>query len=198
MFISAACLLLTSLLSLSNHAMAGLPNGRLSHPLLSFPPRIYPTVRDVNANQIRSSDEVHYFDQLIDHSDPSRGTFKQRYWTNSEYYKTGGPIILTTPGAADASGTSQLLSTLVNQETTMPINHDAHFSFSVFTHQHNYARSDRSTREWRRHPHRATILRSIYPNHRFFGQEPSSAHRRPGYRRFRLLCETCDAFFLRW
>ncbi|KAF9025495.1 hypothetical protein BDZ89DRAFT_1068276 [Hymenopellis radicata] len=32
-------------------------------------------------------DTVYYFDQLIDHDDPSKGTFQQRYWHTSEYYQ---------------------------------------------------------------------------------------------------------------
>jgi len=27
------------------------------------------------------------FDQLIDHEHPDKGTFKQRYWWNAEYYE---------------------------------------------------------------------------------------------------------------
>ncbi len=34
-------------------------------------------------------DTVYYFDQLIDHDDPSKGTFQQRYWHTSEYYQPG-------------------------------------------------------------------------------------------------------------
>ncbi|RXW25473.1 hypothetical protein EST38_g449 [Candolleomyces aberdarensis] len=58
---------------------------------------------------------MYYFDQLIDHKNPSLGTFKQRYFHTWEYYKPGevaissvaggqpnlsegGPIILSTPG----------------------------------------------------------------------------------------------------
>lgn len=44
------------------------------------------------------------FDQLIDHSNPSLGTFKQRYWYNSDYY--GGPnspIILESPGESSVN-----------------------------------------------------------------------------------------------
>ncbi|CEJ90071.1 hypothetical protein VHEMI05879 [[Torrubiella] hemipterigena] len=40
-----------------------------------------------------------HFDQLIDHSNPSLGTFKQRYWWNIDHY--GGPhspIMLESPG----------------------------------------------------------------------------------------------------
>lgn len=34
----------------------------------------------------------YYFDQLIDHKNPSAGTFKQRYYFTSQYYEPGGPI----------------------------------------------------------------------------------------------------------
>ncbi|KAI1784395.1 serine carboxypeptidase S28-domain-containing protein [Ganoderma leucocontextum] len=42
--------------------------------------------------------------QLIDHTNPSLGTFKQRYYHTYEFYEPGGPIILLTPGEVDASG----------------------------------------------------------------------------------------------
>ncbi|PBK68054.1 hypothetical protein ARMSODRAFT_976325 [Armillaria solidipes] len=50
---------------------------------------------DLNAFFRESADvaPVYYFDQLIDHDDPSKGTFKQRYWHNAEFYKEGGPIM---------------------------------------------------------------------------------------------------------
>jgi hypothetical protein len=44
------------------------------------------------------------FEQLIDHNNPSLGTFTQRYWYNAEFYKgPGSPIVLNAPGefAAD-------------------------------------------------------------------------------------------------
>ncbi|KAI0065745.1 hypothetical protein BV25DRAFT_1798124 [Artomyces pyxidatus] len=47
-------------------------------------------------------DTVYTFEQLIDHDNPSMGTFSQRYWTTWEFYKPGGPIILSTPGADSA------------------------------------------------------------------------------------------------
>lgn len=40
----------------------------------------------------------YYFDQLIDHTNPSLGTFKQRYWHTWEFYKPGGCVVLSTPG----------------------------------------------------------------------------------------------------
>lgn len=39
--------------------------------------------------QLDSYNQVYYFDQLIDHNEPSKGTFKQRYWHNWEYYEKG-------------------------------------------------------------------------------------------------------------
>src|SRR5690349_4628636 len=44
------------------------------------------------------------FDQLIDHANPKAGTFKQRFWYGTEYWKgPGSPIFLVNPGeqAAD-------------------------------------------------------------------------------------------------
>ncbi|RXW23935.1 hypothetical protein EST38_g1914 [Candolleomyces aberdarensis] len=55
-------------------------------------------VVDVNGNTIPGYDVVYEFDQLIDHNNASRGTFKTRYYHTWEYYREGGPIILFTPG----------------------------------------------------------------------------------------------------
>ena len=44
------------------------------------------------------------FDQLLDHSDPSKGTFKQRYWWDATNWKgPGSPIFVFNAGenAAD-------------------------------------------------------------------------------------------------
>lgn len=38
------------------------------------------------------------FQQLIDHSNPSLGTFSQRYWFNAEWWKgEGSPVLLHRP-----------------------------------------------------------------------------------------------------
>lgn len=43
-----------------------------------------------------------WFDQLIDHSQPWKGTFKQRYYYNTEYWKgPGSPISFESPSEAD-------------------------------------------------------------------------------------------------
>ena len=114
----SATYLLASLLSLSGHVVARLPDGRLSAnhlPLPGLPKVTKLEGRDVNSAtglngiEIPPYDVVHYFDQLIDHNDPSKGTFKVRYWLAWEYYRHGGPIILTTAGASKADGTSSLV-----------------------------------------------------------------------------------------
>ncbi|KAI2634610.1 serine carboxypeptidase S28-domain-containing protein [Xylaria nigripes] len=46
-----------------------------------------------------------FFDQLIDHANPSLGTFKQRYWYNTQFWKgPGSPIILVNPGEQAGDG----------------------------------------------------------------------------------------------
>ncbi|KAK4183238.1 serine-type peptidase [Podospora australis] len=45
------------------------------------------------------------FDQLIDHANPSLGTFKQRFWYGFEYWRgPGSPIFVTNPGEQSAEG----------------------------------------------------------------------------------------------
>ena len=47
---------------------------------------------------------TYYFDQLIDHTNPSLGTFKQRYWHTYEYYEPGGPVIVVNGGETNGDG----------------------------------------------------------------------------------------------
>ncbi|KAH8118755.1 peptidase S28 [Phellopilus nigrolimitatus] len=56
-----------------------------------------------NGTELPPYNTTYYFDQLIDHNNPSLGTFKQRYWHTYEFYEPGGPIILFTPGEANAA-----------------------------------------------------------------------------------------------
>lgn len=42
------------------------------------------------------------FEQYLDHSDPSLGTFEQRYWWDGSNYKTGGPVFVFNPGESAA------------------------------------------------------------------------------------------------
>ncbi|KAH9839119.1 peptidase S28 [Rhodofomes roseus] len=64
---------------------------------------------DLNGTELPPLNTTYFFDQLIDHDNPSLGTFKQRYWHTWEFYETGGPIILTTPGEGNAEGSEDFL-----------------------------------------------------------------------------------------
>jgi hypothetical protein len=53
-----------------------------------------------------------HFDQLIDHANPDLGTFKQRYWYGTEYWKgPGSPIIMVDPGETAADGYNKTYTT---------------------------------------------------------------------------------------
>ncbi|KAF9057889.1 peptidase S28 [Panaeolus papilionaceus] len=63
-----------------------------------------------NGTTLPPYNTVYYFDQLIDHNNPSLGTFKQRFWHTWEFYEPGGPIVLMTPGETSADGYSGYLA----------------------------------------------------------------------------------------
>jgi len=67
-------------------------------------------VYDKNGTEIPPYNTTYYFEQLIDHNNPSLGTFQQRYWHTWEWYESGGPIIITTPGEQDADGSEGFLT----------------------------------------------------------------------------------------
>ena len=118
------------LLSSSGLALGKIPDGRLHANTPPRPgiPRIAaptgPVVHASSAATLPPYNTTYYFDQLIDHNDPSLGTFKQRYYHTWEFYESGklfinsdlqlntadmgrfsgGPIILFTPGEENAEG----------------------------------------------------------------------------------------------
>lgn len=75
-----------------------------------FPPTIIhdppppPPPKTTNAvTNLASTDN--YFDQLIDHNNPSLGTFKQRYFFSDEFWtRQGAPIVIMNPGEQSADG----------------------------------------------------------------------------------------------
>lgn len=85
-------------LGLVSLAHARTSDGRLH---ANFPPR--PSAPKVGAPTVEESGPVtsrngttlppynttYYFEQLIDHNNPSKGTFKQRYWHTYEFYERG-------------------------------------------------------------------------------------------------------------
>ena len=90
-------------------AQAALPDGRPNAnimPMPSIPKVSVPDgpFTDCNGSALPPLTQVYLFDQLIDHNDPSKGTFKQRYWHTWEWYTPGGCIIIMTPGEGNAEG----------------------------------------------------------------------------------------------
>jgi hypothetical protein len=78
----------------SQLASAALPDGRLHGNMMLPPPipRISPVddpVTSRNGTVLPPYSTTYYFDQLIDHNNPSLGTFKQRYWHTYEFYEPG-------------------------------------------------------------------------------------------------------------
>lgn len=88
-------------------------------PLVSAPAPDVPVVSK-NGTVLPPYNTTYYFDQLIDHNNPSLGTFKQRFWHTWEFYEpgetrtplniflaqyyVGGVIVLSTPGEGNADG----------------------------------------------------------------------------------------------
>ncbi|KIM46447.1 hypothetical protein M413DRAFT_314906 [Hebeloma cylindrosporum] len=128
------------LVSLAGFAVvsARLPDGRphgnmlrpANIPLVSLPSPVMP-VTSRNGTVLPPYTTTYFFDQLIDHNNPSRGTFKQRFWHTYEFYEPGGPVILMTPGETNAEGfsgylTNRTINGLIAQQqngTTIVLEH---------------------------------------------------------------------------
>ncbi|EGO02891.1 hypothetical protein SERLA73DRAFT_176339 [Serpula lacrymans var. lacrymans S7.3] len=98
--------------AMSSVSLASIPDvtfrGRASIPKISASKG---PVYDRNGTLLPALDTVYYFNQLIDHNNPGLGTFQQRYWTTWQFYKSGGPIVLMTPGEANAEDYTGYLTT---------------------------------------------------------------------------------------
>ena len=68
----------------------------------NFIPFLHVGINNLTADE--TADGWGFFDQLIEHNDPSKGTFKQKFWFSIEYWGgPGSPVILVTPGEAAAN-----------------------------------------------------------------------------------------------
>lgn len=82
-------------LALAGTTQAILPDGRLNANMRrqSLIPLVETTrlspIKSRNGTELPPYSTVYYFDQLIDHTNHSLGTFKQRYWHTYEYYESG-------------------------------------------------------------------------------------------------------------
>ncbi|KAJ7068700.1 serine carboxypeptidase S28-domain-containing protein [Mycena amicta] len=94
----AACLSLVQALS------DGRPHANFPRKAtIPIAPVIHTSVVSRNGTVLPPYNQTFEFQQLIDHNNPSLGTFTQRYWHTWEFYEEGGPIILMTPGEANAA-----------------------------------------------------------------------------------------------
>lgn len=90
---------LTALLFASS-ALALTRPGKLALPLP--PPLVDEAFNDVEKRATTSGTAT--FEQLLDHSDPSLGTFSQSYWWSTTYWTgPGAPVVLFTPGESAAA-----------------------------------------------------------------------------------------------
>lgn len=87
---------------------------RLAHASLYSPFRPTDLTLTHNSRQTtaqRNTSTEYWFDQLIDHNDASKGTFKQRYFFSDEHWTgNGAPVIINTPGEQSADGADSLLT----------------------------------------------------------------------------------------
>lgn len=83
---------------------------RHSSPRLRIPTEAVDSGKDqycygLYSDRVPCPIEAAFFDQLIDHDNPMLGTFKQRYWINTEFYAgPGAPIVLFGPPESAADG----------------------------------------------------------------------------------------------
>ena len=89
-------LVLVSILAISQ-SWGRLPAARLHKNHLGMRTRdisaTFPSPMNYHTGEVLPPlNTTYYFDQLIDHSNASLGTFKQRYWHTWEWYKPGEPI----------------------------------------------------------------------------------------------------------
>ncbi|CAJ2513734.1 Uu.00g018530.m01.CDS01 [Anthostomella pinea] len=73
------------------------------------------------------------FEQILDHSDPSKGTFSQRFWWNAEFYEEDGPIFLINGGEIAADYVMGYL-----QNTTLTGHYAYRLKGAVILLEHRY------------------------------------------------------------
>lgn len=109
--------------SLTAPVSARLRDGRLhgnmmrtaAVPVVSAPSPDIPVVSR-NGTVLPPYTTVYEFDQLIDHNNPSRGTFKQRFWHTWEFYLSGTLrllMVFRVACALSVHATRRVLSELI-------------------------------------------------------------------------------------
>lgn len=65
-----------------------------------------------------------FFTQLLDHDDPSKGTFQQKFWWNSQYWAGPGSPVCLREGICGASANRCRLSSLLQVKLRLQIMED--------------------------------------------------------------------------
>ncbi|KAF8207136.1 serine carboxypeptidase S28-domain-containing protein [Mycena galopus ATCC 62051] len=137
------------------------PNGlpQLKQPVLAFE-----NTRAAALTPSTTAPTAYFFDQILDHSNPSLGTFQQRFWFYEGYYKEGGPIVLFNAGEEGA----RLLVhwVLLNETITGAIAYAVGGATIVLEHRYwgasvpyaNYSTANMSGAKATPPPHTAWIL----------------------------------------
>lgn len=88
------------------------------------------------ANAAPGFGKLEHFDQLIDHSNPSLGTFKQRYWWNADHYAgPHSPISLESPSES-AVGTAGDLTHMDNRTLPGLLAQDNQGAYIIIEHRY--------------------------------------------------------------
>ena len=111
---SVSCLLILAISTQASRLSDGRSHANIA-PIPAVPIIAHDSSKPIissNGTELPPLNTTYHFDQLIDHNNPSLGTFKQRFWHTSQYYEAGGPIVLFTPGEDNAERKSQSLMKL--------------------------------------------------------------------------------------
>lgn len=91
--------------ALSSRAPSFYRRQTLNHDLPSVLPTTDTSPSDTTKSDPDPASLDYFFDQLLDHKNPSAGTFKQRYFFSKGFWTgEGAPIVLSNPGEQTADG----------------------------------------------------------------------------------------------
>ncbi|KAI7899923.1 peptidase S28 [Cokeromyces recurvatus] len=76
----------------------------------------------LNKANVQFNYKTHYMDMPLDHFTNNSMTFKNRYWLNTDYYKSNGPIILYNGGEDEVDNVSYVLLNSTMSQLTQRLN----------------------------------------------------------------------------
>ena len=86
-------------------ALAAIPSAEL--PVWARGGKIWADTLAARAAEGRlvGNSTTNFYTQQVDHSDASRGTYQQRYYVDTTYYSSGGPVFIYIGGEGNLGGT---------------------------------------------------------------------------------------------